>query len=282
MFLTDPTLTLLIESGLPGDKLAQIIRAIEADLAAVAPVKEDPVQRRRRLDRERKRRVRESAENSAGGADESGQDAENADGERTEADNSAKRKGPEPQKKNTPLSPLKGTVPPTEVREAADLWNALAERLGLPKAVSVNETRKKAIKARLREHGLPGWKRALAAVERSRFCRGQTDKGFRADLDFVCQQKSFTRLIEGFYGDDAKAAAPVPAMIPEWTGPAEFRADVLADHGEGFVRAYLDPAGWANGSERLVLARNGIAADRLAKDCRGLLSKHGLGVRCGR
>jgi hypothetical protein len=64
-----------------------------------------------------------------------------------------------------------------------------------------------------------------------------------------------------------------------WPGPSEFRADVVAQHGEEFARSYLDPSGWKNGSDRHVLARTGMAADRMARELRPILAKHGITVK---
>lgn len=138
-------------------------------------------------------------------------------------------KGEEP-----PLAPLGGDSPEIEPSEpktpdpigaAFDLWNQTARRCGLPVAEILSDTRRKAIRKRLEVAGLDGWARALAAVEVSLLCRGlkrgrDGDDPWRADLDFVCQAKSFSRLIEGFYGTGAPApkAAAAPPAAPEDPG----------------------------------------------------------------
>ncbi|HXQ47529.1 MAG TPA: DUF1376 domain-containing protein [Caulobacteraceae bacterium] len=98
--------------------------------------------------------------------------------------------------------------PANEIEKAFALWNELARRLSLPVAKDLTPGRRTALKARLSEHGPEGWRDALAGVEASRFCRGMGDKPFKADLDFICQPKSFQRLRERFYGEDAAPAAP--------------------------------------------------------------------------
>lgn len=89
--------------------------------------------------------------------------------------------------------------PPLSVDEVVEAWNLTAERKGLRKAVKVTPQRRKQIQARIRQNTITEWQEALAAIERSRFCCGENDRGWRADLDFLLQPKSFTRLIEGFY-----------------------------------------------------------------------------------
>jgi hypothetical protein len=90
---------------------------------------------------------------------------------------------------------------------AVSMWNDLASKHGLAKVQAVTARRKSALAARLKEcGGLEGWGVALEKVEQSPFLLGQkTD--FRADFDFVLQQKSFTKLMEGAY---AGGAGPAP------------------------------------------------------------------------
>lgn len=102
-----------------------------------------------------------------------------------------------------------------EIATAVDLYNATAERLGLPKAQKITDARRKKLAARLRDAGgLPGWEAALEALSASRFLTGRTDSSFRADLDFLCQERSFTRLMEGAYADrgGASRSSPSPVM----------------------------------------------------------------------
>jgi len=107
---------------------------------------------------------------------------------------------------------------PDEVQIAFDLWNDTAKRSGLPRAKILDEPRRRAIKARLKAAGLDGWREAMTAVQASAFLRGQRPgsdgRTFRADLSFVCQAKSFARLIEGGYGADAKPTAELIAEGP--------------------------------------------------------------------
>lgn len=122
----------------------------------------------------------------------------------------------------TPLSggelTLVGAGPEADrVEIAFNAWNDVARRCGLPVAKSLDKARRRAIEARLAEAGIEGWAEAIGGVEQSAFCRGQRPgsdgRTMRADLGFVCQAKSFPRLREGFYGTDAKVAAP-PVAAP--------------------------------------------------------------------
>lgn len=85
---------------------------------------------------------------------------------------------------------------PEHVVEA---WNEMAGRTGLPKVKKLNPDRRKQILARIRQNTIEDFTEAISAIERSPFLRGENPRGWRADLDFLLQPKSFTRLIEGSY-----------------------------------------------------------------------------------
>ena len=69
------------------------------------------------------------------------------------------------------------------------------------------------------EYGIDGWNQALANLGKSAFLTGKTDHGFRADLDFVLQAKSFGKLHDGGYsnGKDTKAAAPLKKVSDQFS-----------------------------------------------------------------
>jgi len=58
----------------------------------------------------------------------------------------------------------------------------------------------------MREHGGPSaWAQALGNIDRSAFLQGGNDRGWRASLDFLLQASSFTKVVEGTYGNGAHA-----------------------------------------------------------------------------
>ena len=106
-------------------------------------------------------------------------------------------------KRIDPLTPKGETV-----SQAVAIWNEAAARSELPRCVGLSDKREKAIGARLAEHGLDGWRKAVDAVEHSAFCRGS--KGWRATVDYVASPSGFLKLIEGGYERDT--APPVVAQ----------------------------------------------------------------------
>lgn len=99
-----------------------------------------------------------------------------------------------------------------EALECFNAYNAAALELGLPQAAKLTPNRERSIVARLKDYGVDGWHKAISNLHGSRFLTGKTDQGFRADLDFVCQAKSFGKLHDGGYG-----SAPPKASKPAST-----------------------------------------------------------------
>lgn len=118
---------------------------------------------------------------------------------------------PEPDKIHEPSVHCRPKADPLPVQEAFDEWNAIATRRRLPIAKSLTPSRRKQIKARLADGGIAGWREALRAVEDSPLCLGENDRGWRADLDFVCQPKSFAKLREGSYAAPGKSGQGPPS-----------------------------------------------------------------------
>ena len=109
-----------------------------------------------------------------------------------------------------PPSPPKGGSSPTD--RAIEVFSDQASRAGLPVPRRITADRRRKIEARLREHGEDAWGEACRRMAASAFCRGENDRGWRADLDFLCQPKSFNGLIEGKYDDRAPRQSQAPPM----------------------------------------------------------------------
>jgi uncharacterized protein YdaU (DUF1376 family) len=123
----------------------------------------------------------------------------------------------------------KGTPRASEVQAAFDAYNSIAKEIGLPVAQALTDRRRSQINARLKEvGGIEGWNAALGKLRASSFCQGGSNNGWKADLDFMLQQKSLTKLMEGSY-DDRQSTAPRPATLQD--GFAKVRA-VIAEIAE--------------------------------------------------
>lgn len=67
----------------------------------------------------------------------------------------------------------------------AEAWNSTAERVGLPLVTACSKTRLRHIANRLREADVETWGRAFALIAADPFCRGENDRGWRADFDYA-------------------------------------------------------------------------------------------------
>ena len=87
-----------------------------------------------------------------------------------------------------------------DLKPAIEAWNLLASEKNLPKVQRLTDARKVHLTARLGDcGGLEGWHMAMAKIRGSPFLTGENKSGWRADFDFVLQQSSFTKLMEGKY-----------------------------------------------------------------------------------
>jgi len=116
---------------------------------------------------------------------------------------------PEPSMEEEHVAAAKATGQRAPINEAVSLWNETAQRAGFPKAQTINDRRRSAIRARLAEcGGLDGWKIALGKAEASSFCRGDGNRGWVIDFDAFIQAKTFTKLMEGSFDDRPQSQHP--------------------------------------------------------------------------
>jgi hypothetical protein len=188
MSLSAAVIRELVAAGVTGDALVTAVAEMEE---AMKPVRSSGAERTRRW-REKK-------------------DQRHGDVTSVTVTECDEQKGFDKEKSPTPPKEITSKKGNTLMREgiksdeelAFEAWNDLAAELDLSKAQVLSPERRKAIKSRLNEcGGLTGWLDAMAKIRGSPFCTGDNDKGWKADLDFVLQRKSFTRLMEGSY--DAK------------------------------------------------------------------------------
>lgn len=96
-----------------------------------------------------------------------------------------------------PIEIPNSEVSPENVIEA---WNVMAGEAGVPKAKMTPERRKK-LKTFVKRHPADDITEAIWAVPRTPFLRGENPRGWKANIDFMLQPSSFTKIIEGSYGE---------------------------------------------------------------------------------
>lgn len=92
------------------------------------------------------------------------------------------------------------TSPRVNYKEIVDKYNSI---LGgkLPKVQSLTEKRKKAIRARISEHGIESIDKVLENVLKSRFLTGDNNRGWAADFDWIFCPSNYVKILEGNYND---------------------------------------------------------------------------------
>lgn len=149
-------------------------------------------------------------------------------------------------KKKTPKGVQKvgkpDSLPPKpidEVSEAFQIWNAMAHQTQARSANKLTKSRSANIRARLREHGLDGWRAAVEKVRVSDFCQGSNPRQWRADLDWLCRESGFLRLTEGSFDNPRKAKpqasdANWEQEIRSWVDTGAWRGPGAAPNEDGF------------------------------------------------
>lgn len=122
-----------------------------------------------------------------------------ANGQQTDAPSPSHSSNELIESSNEDLSAEPTGQPVTEA-EILEAWQDRMVPLGFPAVRKMTPQRRRSLAARRREYpNIEDWQRAFSALERSQFCRGENERGWRADFDFLCQSKSLTKLIEGAY-----------------------------------------------------------------------------------
>ena len=79
-------------------------------------------------------------------------------------------------------------------------------------------------------------------------------------------------------GAIGRAVEKPKPIVPVYDGPAELRADVVHERGEGYATSYLDTCRWRD-EDRTILARHEFMAQRLVEDMgRGWLARREISV----
>lgn len=187
--MSPETIDAMLAAGVTAEVLAA---AWKAEIAK----QEQTTQERRNKDAERQRRHRESRDVTV----------TNAMSQDTPSPQLPPLKStPDPEKIPPPLTPqtpsvsAEPTAKPLTKREVIEAWQQRMVPQGFPAIRKITGQRDRMLTARLRDSTLDEWLEAMAAMERSAFCRGENDRGWRADFDFLLQPKSFTKLLEGAY-----------------------------------------------------------------------------------
>lgn len=148
-------------------------------------------------------------------------------------------------KRGPPVAKANG-VAPWEIQQAVDLWNGLADDIGLPRCAKLTKDRRTKLRNRIRDAGgLPGWQKALEKIRGDPFFRGDNKRGWRCGIDFLLRESSFTKLMEGYYDFGRQEYVFDAGELARRAGIAGDDSDLFSAPAD--VRPGIEPKG--NGSE---------------------------------
>lgn len=95
------------------------------------------------------------------------------------------------------------TTPPGKIElkpeHVVEAWNDLAQGNGLREVRKLTPQRRRKLALRIRQNSIDEFTEAIAAIGRSPFLRGENDRGWRANFDWMLEPANFTKLTEGNY-----------------------------------------------------------------------------------
>lgn len=92
----------------------------------------------------------------------------------------------------------------TDIEAIKTYWNTYSF---LDDITAITELRAKTLKARIKEYGLDAIYKAIDNVGKSAFLRGQNDRGWMADFNWVFKPNNFIKVLEGSYNKESKKSS---------------------------------------------------------------------------
>ena len=89
-------------------------------------------------------------------------------------------------------------------KQIVDLFNSIC--VSFPSVRSLSEARRKAIKARLNTYTIDEFKAMFEMAEASPFLKGQGDRNWRANFDWLIKDSNFAKVLDGNYSDKKTGA----------------------------------------------------------------------------
>lgn len=108
--------------------------------------------------------------------------------------------------KALPPSPSRPQIPYDSVRNA---YNEICA--SFPRCTAINESRKKAIRARFNAgYTLDDFRQLFHKAENSSFLRGRNDRNWSATFDWLVKDSNMAKVLEGNYDDSVARSGPAP------------------------------------------------------------------------
>lgn len=86
-----------------------------------------------------------------------------------------------------------------DYQQIADMYNDVCT--SFPKCTSLSDSRKKAIKARLKTYTVENFRRLFEKTENSSFLKGKNDRNWSANFDWLIKDSNMAKVLDGNYDD---------------------------------------------------------------------------------
>ncbi len=86
-----------------------------------------------------------------------------------------------------------------DYQQIADMYNDIC--MSFPKCTSLSDSRKKAIKARLKTYTAEDLKRVFEKAEKSSFLKGKNNRNWSANFDWLIKDANMAKVLDGNYDD---------------------------------------------------------------------------------
>lgn len=84
-------------------------------------------------------------------------------------------------------------------QQIADMYNDTC--VSFPRLSKLSDSRKKAIKARLKQYSIEDFQRLFEMAERSSFLKGQNGRNWSASFDWMIKDANMAKILDGNYSD---------------------------------------------------------------------------------
>ena len=84
-------------------------------------------------------------------------------------------------------------------RQIANMYNEIC--ISFPRLTKLSDSRKKAIKARLKQYSVEDFKRLFTMAEESSFLKGQNNRNWLANFDWLIRDANMAKVLDGNYAD---------------------------------------------------------------------------------
>lgn len=124
----------------------------------------------------------------------------------------------------------------TDLRSVVDLYHSIC--ISFPKIRSLSESRKKAIKERLKTYNLDDFKLLFENTEASSFLKGKNDRNWTATFDWLLKDSNMAKVLEGNYAD--KESTGRKEKLPNWFQPKGATGQLGAEELDAIRRALAE------------------------------------------